>query len=166
MRILGIDPGVATLGFGVIDQQNNQLQAVDFGCIQTAATVSFPQRIYQIHNQLTDILLQYSPNIVVVEELFFSKNVKTAIQVAQARGVVILTAMQKGLEVKEYTPLQVKQSVVGYGRATKDQIQKMVKMLLKLPQIPQPDDAADALAVAICYAHSRKYDELVKKASG
>jgi crossover junction endodeoxyribonuclease RuvC len=165
MRILGIDPGVATLGFGVIDQQNNQLQMIDFGCIQTAAGVSFPQRIFQIHQQLTDILIQYSPDVVIVEELFFSKNVKTAIQVAQVRGVIILTAMQKGHEVKEYTPLQVKLSVVGYGRATKDQIQKMVKVLLKLSEIPKPDDAADALAVAICYAHSRKFDELVKKAS-
>jgi crossover junction endodeoxyribonuclease RuvC len=164
MRILGIDPGVATLGFGVIDQQNNQLQMIDFGCIQTAAGVSFPQRIFQIHQQLTDILVKYSPNVVIVEELFFSKNVKTAIEVAQVRGVIILTAMQKGHEVKEYTPLQVKQSVVGYGRATKDQIQKMVKVLLKLSEIPKPDDAADALAVAICYAHSRKFDELIKRA--
>jgi crossover junction endodeoxyribonuclease RuvC len=165
MRILGIDPGLATLGFGIIDQQNNQLQVVDFGCILTAANVSFPQRIFQIHQQLTDILVKYSPNVVVVEELFFSKNVKTALQVAQVRGVIILTAMQNGHEVKEYTPLQVKQSVVGYGRATKDQIQKMVKVLLKLSEIPKPDDAADALSVAICYAHSRKFDELVKRAN-
>ncbi|MDI6783100.1 MAG: crossover junction endodeoxyribonuclease RuvC [bacterium] len=165
MRILGIDPGFARLGFGVIEQQNNQIRMVDFGCIQTTAQRSFPQRLYQIHQELTDILVKYSPDVVVVEELFFSKNVKTAIQVGQVRGVVILTAVQNGIEVKEYTPLQVKLSVVGYGRATKDQIQKMVKGLLRLPQIPKPDDAADALAVAICYAHSRKYDELVKAAT-
>jgi len=162
MRILGIDPGLATLGFGVIDQQNNQLQMVDFGCIQTTPNISFPQRIFQVYQQLTNILVNYLPDVVVVEELFFSKNVKTAIQVGQVRGVVILAAIQNGHEVKEYTPLQVKLSVVGYGRATKDQIQKMVKVLLKLPQIPKPDDAADALAVAICYAHSRKFDELIQ----
>jgi crossover junction endodeoxyribonuclease RuvC len=165
MRILGIDPGLATLGFGIIDQQNNQLQMVDFGCIQTAPNISFPQRIFQVHQQLTTILVNYLPDVVVVEELFFSKNVKTAIQVGQVRGVIILTAMQNGHEVKEYTPLQVKLAVVGYGRATKDQIQKMVKVLLKLSQIPKPDDAADALAVAICYAHSRKFDELIAKSS-
>jgi crossover junction endodeoxyribonuclease RuvC len=163
MRILGIDPGLATLGFGVIEQNNNQLQVIDFGVVETAAKDSFPQRLEQIHHQLTDIFKQYTPDVIVVEELFFSKNVKTAINVGQVRGVVILTAVQQQIEVREYTPLQVKQAVVGYGRATKDQIQKMVKVLLKLPQIPKPDDAADALAVAICHAHSHNFEKLVLK---
>lgn len=165
MRILGIDPGFATLGFGVIDQQNNQLQVVDFGVIETTTQYPFPQRLYQIHQQVTDILIKHSPDVVSVEELFFSKNVKTAIQVGQVRGVILLTAVQNGIEIKEYTPLQIKLAVVGYGRATKDQIQKMVKVLLKLSQVPKPDDAADALAVAICHAHSRKLEDLIKVAS-
>ena len=163
MRIIGIDPGLATLGFGVIEQNNNQLQVIDFGVVETAAKESFPRRLEQIHHRLTDIFKQYTPDVIVVEELFFSKNVKTAIDVGQVRGVVILTAVQQQVEVREYTPLQVKLAVVGYGRATKDQIQKMVKVLLKLSQIPKPDDAADALAVAICHAHSHTFEKLVLK---
>ncbi|MCX7919729.1 MAG: crossover junction endodeoxyribonuclease RuvC [bacterium] len=163
MRILGIDPGLATLGFGVIDlQKNNQLQLVEFGCIRTTTQLSLPQRIEQIYRELTDILGKYSPEVVVVEELFFSKNVKTAVQIGEVRGVVLLTAVQHNLEVREYTPLQVKLAVVGYGRASKDQIQKMVKVLLRLPQIPKPDDAADALAVAICHAHAYTFDRLIR----
>lgn len=152
--ILGIDPGVATTGFGVIKKTGGCLQVVDFGCIKTKPQTSFSKRLEEIHQQLKKLIRKYQPSIISVEDLFFCKNVKTALAVGQARGVVLLTAMQSKLPIYEYTPLQVKQAITSYGRADKLQIQNMVKVILKLTELPKPDDAADALAIAICCANS------------
>jgi len=155
ITILGIDPGFAIVGYGVIEKDlRGNLKPIDYGVITTHAKLSFASRISQIHNELKGLIEKYKPNIMAVEELFFYKNVKTAIEVGQARGVIILTGIQAGLSIKEFTPLQIKQAVASYGRAEKRQVQQMVKTLLNLKEIPRPDDAADALAVAICSANS------------
>lgn len=155
--ILGIDPGVATTGIGIIQVgQSNNLIHIDHTCILTKAKTPLSERLHIIHNELTDIIKKYKPSLVSVEELFFYKNVTTAIAVGQARGAILLTAQQHDLPLAEYTPLQVKQSVVGYGRAEKQQVQTMVKMILGMQEIAKPDDAADALAVAICAANNIK----------
>ena len=151
MRIMGIDPGLAIVGFGVVDTFNRQVKAVDYGTIQTESKLEYTNRLLCIANSLDQLLDTYKPDVVAVEELFFNKNTKTAFAVAQARGVILLTVLKKGIPLYEYTPLQVKQGVVGYGRATKMQVQLMVKTLLGLKDIPKPDDAADGLAVAICH---------------
>jgi len=160
MRIFGIDPGIAIVGYGVIDYKGNNFKVVDYGVITTPASMSPQERLKKVYDELTDILIEYKPDAVAIEELFFNKNVKTAIQVGQARGVEILAVMNQNIALFEYTPLQVKQGVVGYGRAKKKQVQEMVKMLLNLKEIPKPDDAADALAVAISHAHSGQFDKL------
>ncbi|WP_130806751.1 crossover junction endodeoxyribonuclease RuvC [Senegalia massiliensis] len=160
MRIFGIDPGIAIVGYGVIDYKGNNFKVVDYGVITTPASMSPQQRLKKVYDELTNILIEYKPDAVAIEELFFNKNVKTAIQVGQARGVEILAVMNQNIDLFEYTPLQVKQGVVGYGRAKKKQVQEMVKMLLNLKEIPKPDDAADALAVAISHAHSGQFDKL------
>lgn len=162
MIIVGIDPGIAIVGYGVVEYIGNKFKVIDYGAITTPATMSSPERLKSVYDDLTDILLKYSPDAVAIEELFFNKNVKTAIQVGQARGVEILAAMNQNLDIFEYTPLQVKQGVVGYGRAKKKQVQEMVKILLNLKEIPKPDDVADALAVAICHAHSGQFDSLFR----
>ena len=154
--ILGIDPGFAITGFGLIRKQGNDLQLIDYGCIKTSAKHDFSWRLEFLHQQLKKIIKKHQPDLIAVEELFFCKNVKTALKVGQARGVVLLTAILSSLPLCEFTPLQIKQAVACYGRADKKQIQQMVKLILKLNQAPQPDDAADALAVAICAAHSHK----------
>lgn len=159
MKILGIDPGLALVGYGVIEIKGNQYQAIDYGIIETSSNDSDPQRLIQIYKSLCILIDRYNPAEVAIEELFFNKNIKTAIQVAQARGVEILACMEKGLVVYEYTPLQIKQAVVGYGRAEKRQVQEMVKLLLNLREIPKPDDAADGLAIALTHASSRKHKE-------
>ncbi|MCD4705547.1 crossover junction endodeoxyribonuclease RuvC [bacterium] len=157
--ILGIDPGFAIVGYGLIKKdKSNNISIIDYGVVNTPAKDIFPDRLAQIHGELESIIKKYKPDIVAVEKLFFYKNVKTAIEVGQARGVIILTAIQSKIPIFEYTPLQVKQAVASYGRADKNQVQQMVKMLLNLKEIPQPDDAADALAVAICCANSIKLD--------
>lgn len=156
MRIMGIDPGIAIVGFGIIDHLGNQLKAIQYGSIQTKAGVPTPRRLKQIHEACTELFTEYEPDVIAVEKLFFNRNVTTAFIVGQARGVIILAAEQAGVDITEYTPLQVKQAVVGYGKAEKHQMQEMVKMLLTLPSIPRPDDVADALGVAICEAHSAK----------
>lgn len=148
--IIGIDPGLASTGYGVICQKGDQVEMMDYGLIATAAHTPFDQRLKEIHLQLEKILLQYKPNLLVIEELFFAKNVSTAMLVSQARGVIILTAIQKNIPIKEFTPLEVKQAITGYGRADKKQMQQMIKILLKLKELPWPDDAADALAIALC----------------
>ncbi len=153
MVILGIDPGTARIGFGVINN-NQKLKLIGYGCIQTPKTLKNPQRLAELENQLRQIIKKYKPERVAVEDLFFFKNLKTAISVSQARGVILLTAAKSKIPILEYTPLQIKQAVTGYGRAEKKQVQKMVKMILNLKKIPKPDDAADALAAAICCAHS------------
>lgn len=154
MLILGIDPGLAIVGFSLIEKRGNRFLVQDYGVIRTEAGMDNVKRLASIYRQLCELIDKYNPDEMAVEELFFNKNVKTAIKVGQARGVILLTGAQAGLRVAEYTPLQVKQAVVGYGRAGKEQVQQMVKALLNLEEIPRPDDAADALAVAICHGNS------------
>ncbi len=153
MVILGIDPGYAIVGFGVIRYEKNRFTVLDFGAITTPAGMDFPDRLKCIYEDLTYLFNKYKPDAMAVEKLFFNTNKKTAVDVAQARGVILLAAKMNGAECFEYTPLQVKQSVVGYGRAEKKQVQEMTKQLLNLSAVPKPDDTADALAMAICHAH-------------
>ena len=152
MRILGIDPGTATTGFGVIDVDKGKLQFVGAGVITTPADQPMVKRLDTIYQEIKQLIKEYQPDCMSVELLYFASNVTTAFSVGQARGVVMLAAGQADLEIREFTPLQVKQAVTGYGRAKKPQIQEMVKVLLKLPAIPRPDDAADGLAIAITAA--------------
>jgi crossover junction endodeoxyribonuclease RuvC len=152
--ILGIDPGFALTGYGVIDYTGNRLKMLEYGVISTKAGEKFSSRLLQIDAGIKALADKYHPDACAIEELFFNNNVTTAISAAQGRGVALTAAAGKGIPVYEYTPLQVKQNVVGYGRAEKKQVQAMVKMLLKLDTLPKPDDAADALAIAICHANS------------
>ncbi len=154
MIILGIDPGYATVGYGVIDYQRGRFQVLDYGAVTTPAGLDFPSRLQIIYEGITELCDRFHPDCMSVEELFFNTNITTGIQVGHARGVILLAGHQKGVEMFEYTPLQVKQSVVGYGRAEKHQVMEMTRQLLGLARIPRPDDAADALALAICHAHS------------
>ena len=155
--ILGIDPGIADTGYGIIQKdKSNNLSCIDYGSIKTLAKIEMPERLEIINKELSKIIKKYKPNLIAVEQLFFCKNVKTALAVGQARGVVMLTARQNRIPTVEFTPLQVKQAVAAYGQASKLQVQKMVKLLLNLPELPKPDDAADALAIAICAANSVK----------
>jgi crossover junction endodeoxyribonuclease RuvC len=156
MIILGIDPGTAATGYGVVERVGSGLRAIDFGCIETTQASSAAERLLQIHRALADLLEAYQPACIAVERLFFNRNVQTAFAVGQARGAVLLTAAQHGCPVLEFTPNEVKIAVTGYGRAPKDQVQRMVQIVLGLPELPRPDDAADALAIAICLAHSQR----------
>jgi len=157
VRILGIDPGTGILGFGVIDvAPGNKLTLVDGGVIRTPVHEDDGVRLLTIYEELQDIIMQHKPDAMSVEKLFFARNVTTAMTVAQARGVVLLTAMQSQIPIAEYTPMQIKQAVTGYGKADKKQIQEMVKILLGLQQVPKPDDAADALAAAITHSMTTK----------
>lgn len=156
MRILGIDPGIATMGYGVIDKIGNSLKHITHGVITTKKDLELSERIFQLYNELTQIIKDYEPNTMAVEELFFSKNTKTALTVAQARGCILLVGEQFNLKPAPYNPLQIKSSVCGYGKAEKKQVQYMVHKLLNLEKIPRPDDAADALGAAICHAHYAK----------
>ncbi|MFA5524509.1 MAG: crossover junction endodeoxyribonuclease RuvC [Tissierellales bacterium] len=162
MIVFGIDPGIAIVGYGVIEYNGNKFNVLDYGAVQTSNSYSFPTRLKIIYDEISLLMEKFKPDALAIEELFFNKNVKTAITVGQARGVQVLAAVNKGIEIYEYTPLQVKQGVVGYGRADKRQIQEMVKILLNLDKIPKPDDVADALAVAICHAHSGNFRDLFK----
>ncbi|HSR89145.1 MAG TPA: crossover junction endodeoxyribonuclease RuvC [Candidatus Udaeobacter sp.] len=153
--ILGIDPGFGRVGYGIIKKDaKGEWRAVDFGCIETSAKKSFVQRISEVHEELVQLIKKYKPTRMAVEELFFFKNVKTAIEVGQARGVILLTGVENDLPIDEFTPLQVKQAITGYGRAEKDQMQKMVAMILGIKEKIKSDDAADALAVALCAGQS------------
>ncbi|MBQ8027629.1 MAG: crossover junction endodeoxyribonuclease RuvC [Clostridia bacterium] len=154
MRIIGIDPGYAIVGYGVIDYNSNHFSVVDYGAVTTKAHTPFENRLVSIYDGLTQLISTYKPDAMSIEKLFFNTNTTTAIDVAQARGVIVLAAAQGGLDIAEYTPLQVKQSVVGYGRAEKKQVQEMTRLMLNLKSVPKPDDTADALALAICHAHS------------
>lgn len=154
LRIMGIDPGIAIVGFGFIDKVGSRLVPVQYGSIQTEAGTDPGLRLRQVYDSAVQLIDTYKPDAVAVEKLYFNRNVTTAFAVGQARGVLVLAAVQKGLPVAEYTPLQVKQAIVGYGKAEKKQVQEMVRMLLKLTVVPKPDDVADALAIAICHAHS------------
>ncbi len=154
MRILGIDPGYAIVGYGIVDYSSNHFKVIDYGAVTTQAHTPFDLRLQTIYNGLSCLIEKYKPDAMSIEKLFFNTNTTTAIDVAQARGVIVLAAAQGGLDIAEYTPLQVKQSVVGYGRAEKKQVQEMTRLMLNLQAVPKPDDTADALALAICHAHS------------
>ena len=156
MRVLGIDPGSLKSGFGIVDKHQGDLEPVEYGVIRTNPNAPLAQRLLKISTRLQELIQEYQPDEFAVEDVFVAKNAKSSLKLGQARGAILLTAAQAGLDVAEYTPLEVKQSVVGYGRADKTQVQQMVKVLLKLREIPQPDDAADALAIAICHHHSMK----------
>jgi crossover junction endodeoxyribonuclease RuvC len=152
--ILGIDPGTATMGWGVVRQEGNRLSYVQHGAIVTPSKWEMPRRLGRLFEGITELIKGYRPETVAVEELFFNTNVTTAITVGQARGVALLAAHKAGVAVAEYTPLQVKQAITSYGRAEKRQMQEMVKTLLNLREVPKPDDAADGLAIAVCHAFS------------
>jgi crossover junction endodeoxyribonuclease RuvC len=160
MLILGIDPGTAILGYAVLEAESNRYRALTYDVIVSEQELALPERLGRIFSGLSQVIDQYRPEEAAIEQLFFNRNTRTALSVGEARGVAILAAQLKGVAVFEYTPLQVKQAVVGYGRAEKKQVQEMVRMLLNLPAIPRPDDAADALAVAICHAGSSRYLKL------
>ena len=154
MRILGIDPGIATIGFGVIESEKNTNRLLKCGVISTPAHTSLSSRSEQIYNDMCDLLEIFKPDAVSVEELFFNTNITTGIAVAHGRGVILLACQKAGVQIYEYTPLQVKQAVVGYGRAEKKQVMDMVRRICNLPAPPKPDDAADAVALALCHARS------------
>ncbi len=154
--ILGIDPGTATMGWGVVRQEGSRISYVQHGAITTPSNWEMPRRLARLFDGVMELVKGYRPEAVAVEELFFNTNVTTAITVGQARGVTLLAAYRAGVEVAEYTPLQIKQAVTSYGRAEKRQVQEMVKTLLNLREIPSPDDAADGLAIAICHAFSSR----------
>lgn len=156
MRIIGIDPGTGILGFGVIETDGNKHKLVDAGVIRTPVKEDDGVRLQTIYEEICDIIAETKPAEMVIEKLFFAQNVTTAMTVAQARGVVLLAGMQAGLKISEYTPLQIKQSLTGYGRAEKKQVQEMVRVLLGLKEVPQPDDCADALAAALTHATGLK----------
>lgn len=154
MKILGIDPGYAIVGFGILEAQRGQARLVRCGAINTPAGVPMPRRLVQIQEDLETLIRTFSPDVMAIEELFFNTNVTTAIGVAQARGVILMTAAKLGVEIFEYSPSQVKQAVVGYGKAEKHQVMEMTRRLLGLAAVPKPDDAADAVAIALCHARS------------
>lgn len=163
MLVIGIDPGTATTGYGLVRERlDGSLEMVEYGAIVTPAHTPLAERLLELHRQLHQILLLHRPQSGAVEKLFFQRNVRTALNVGQARGVVLLALAQAGLPVAEYTPLEVKQAVVGYGGAEKNQVQQMVRALLSLEDIPRPDDAADALAIAICHLHSHRLQGLAQ----
>lgn len=159
MIILGIDPGFAITGYGFLKMEGNKFKPLDYGVITTTPQMLFSDRLLHIGDELGRLIDTYHPDVMSIEELFFNNNAKTAIQAAQGRGVAVYEAARRHIPVHEFTPLQVKQSVTGYGRADKKQIQQMVKVLLNLEKIPKPDDAADALAIAICYGNSAKFSQ-------
>ncbi|MBN1304732.1 MAG: crossover junction endodeoxyribonuclease RuvC [Anaerolineales bacterium] len=159
MLALGIDPGIAATGYGLVrEHRDGSLEAVSFGVITTPKELSIPERLRLLYIELGQIVREHHPDSCAVEKLFFQRNISTAISVGQARGVVLLSLAETGLQIGEYTPNEVKQAVAGYGSAGKQQVQEMVRVLLNLPDIPRPDDAADALAVAITHLHTKPYD--------
>ncbi len=159
MIILGIDPGIAIVGYGLIECRGNNFKVIDYGAITTNSDMIFPTRLKLVYDELTAIIEKYKPDDFAIEELFYNKNAKTVIKIGQARGVEVLAAVNQNLPIYEYTPLQIKQAVVGYGRAEKHQVQQMVKLLLNLKEIPKPDDVADALAVALTHGSSLNFKE-------
>jgi len=156
MRIIGIDPGTGITGFGIIDQEKGKYRLIDAGVIRTKPKTPQPERLQTIHNNLKEIIDEFKPKVMAIEKLFFTKNITTAMSVSEARGVALLLAQQSKMKVYEYTPLQIKQAITGYGKAEKYQIQEMVKTILKMKEIPKPDDCADALACAICHSMTVK----------
>ncbi len=160
IRILGIDPGYAIVGFGIVDYNGRIFTPVEYGAVLTEAHTPFTKRLNDIHTDIEFIFDKFRPDCLAIEKLFFTTNQKTAIDVAQSRGVTVLSAAKRGVPVYEYTPLQVKSAVVGYGKAEKQQVMEMTKNLLGLAYIPRPDDAADALAIAICHGHTIRWTDL------
>ena len=163
MRILGIDPGIAIVGFGLIESERGSVRMLQYGAVTTEAGLPLATRLLQIENDMTALIAQLQPDEIAIEELFFSKNITTGIAVAHGRGVILCTAEKLGVPICEYTPMQVKQAVVGYGLAEKRQVMDMTRRILKLAQIPKPDDAADALALAICHGHCATGVQLQKR---
>jgi len=166
MKILGIDPGLATVGYGVVEKQGDRYEGIDFGYISTPADSQISTRLFSIFKNIKLLIARFTPDEMAVEKLFFCKNIRTALQVGEARGAILTAAAESTLPVFEYTPLQVKQAVAGYGRADKKQVQEMVRILLKLPEIPKPDDTADALAIALCHLQFSRWDNMVRKKEG
>lgn len=163
MRVIGIDPGTAITGYGIVgESQDGNLEPIVYGVIETSSQNSLPVRLLQIQEELSKIISLYRPDIGAVEKLFFQRNVRTAMAVGQGRGVVLVTLAKAGLAIEEYTPMEVKQAISGYGGADKSQVQMMVRALLGLSSLPQPDDAADALAVAICHINSARMRKVYK----
>ncbi len=165
MKVLGIDPGTLTSGYGIVAEEDHKLFHVASGGISPSAKQPFPKRLKKIYDELTKVIDQYRPHVIVVEDLFVSKNIKSALKLGHSRGIALLAAVNMGLPVYEYSPLEVKQAVVGNGKAEKKQVQLMVKTLLELPKIPYPVDAADALAAAICHIHASRLKEMLKNPS-
>ena len=161
MRVLGLDPGLATTGYGLVEGEGQKLHALAYGVVRTPARTPVAERLVLLHDQLSQLLAQYHPQVAAVEELFFDTNARTAMQVGQARGVLLLTLAQAGISVFEYTPMQVKQAISGYGGADKHQVQQMVTLLLGLATVPTPDDAADALAISLCHHQSLSWSALL-----
>lgn len=157
MRILGVDPGYAIVGFGIVEYDGINFRLIEYGAVLTEAGTPFPERLRDIHTDMEFIFDKYKPECMAIEKLFFTTNQKTAIDVAQARGVTVLSAAKRGIPISEYTPLQVKSAVTGYGKAEKKQVMEMTRQLLNLAHIPKPDDAADALAIAVCHGHSTRW---------
>ena len=164
MLVLGIDPGTAITGYGLVREDDEGLALVECGVITTPAGHSLPARLQVIYQRLADLIREHQPEAAAVEELFFSRNARTALTVGHARGVVLLALADAGLPIYEYKPLQVKQAIAGFGGADKQQVQEMVRMLLNLEQVPRPDDAADAVAVAVCHIHSARMAALIAEA--
>ncbi|MDW7740423.1 MAG: crossover junction endodeoxyribonuclease RuvC [Bacillota bacterium] len=162
MRIIGIDPGIAITGYGIIEERGSDYYCLESGCIRTSKDLESSMRLQSIFDQICALVDHHRPVALAIEKIFFSKNVRTAFQVGEARGVIILAAARCSLAVYEYTPLQVKQAVAGYGKAEKNQVQRMVQMLLRLKKIPAVDDEADAMAVALCHLQSHRWREAVK----
>jgi crossover junction endodeoxyribonuclease RuvC len=163
MIVLGIDPGLATTGYGIVEKEGNKYCEKDYGYISTPARMDLHHRLLIIFQSIEVLIDKYAPEVMAIEKLFFSKNTRTALQVGEARGAILTAAAGKGLPIYEYTPLQVKQAVAGYGRADKKQVQQMVTVILKLPEPPRPDDAADALAVALCFLQSFRLEGLSRQ---
>ncbi len=162
MLVMGVDPGLAITGYGFVEPgRQGTGKAIAYGCIRTPARTALAERLLLLHQELSELIAEHKPEVLAIEQLFFNRNTTTAFTVAQARGVVVLAAAQQGVQVVEYTPLQVKHAVVGFGRAEKQQVQHMVKALLNLASAPKPDDVADALAIAICHSHSMQFQNLL-----
>lgn len=165
MRVLGIDPGSETLGWGIVKKDGNFYRLIDYGTVKSSPRERFAKRLFKIHDELSEIIERFQPDVLSIEDAFYATNVQVAMKLGQVRGVVLLLAEKNGLEIAEYAPRLIKKTVVGYGNAEKQQVQEMVKILLKLPKIPQPHDAADALAVAICHFHHTAVNSKIKIAT-
>ncbi|MCX9082013.1 MAG: crossover junction endodeoxyribonuclease RuvC [Candidatus Methanoperedens sp.] len=157
MIVIGIDPGLATVGFGVLKTEKEKVMPISYGCIRTSPDKQIPQRLLEIYNEITSLFEKYKPEVIAVEKLFFSKNVTNGLSVSEARGVIFLAAQQQNIPIIEYTPNQVKQAITGSGRADKKQVQEMIKRLLVLDEIPEPDDAADGLSIALCHVNMQNF---------